>query len=164
MLTKELVDALNVQIQKEFASAYLYLSMSSYCEAQNLPGFAKWLRIQWQEETEHAMKLHDYLQARGGRALLHGIEKPPAEFKSAFDVFQEVLKHEQGVTASIHGLYELAVKSKDYATEVELQWFVREQVEEEKNATEIVELMKRVGDSPAMLLMVDRQLGARARG
>jgi ferritin len=164
MLSKDILDGINDQIRNEISSAYLYLAMSAYCESQNLPGMAKWLRIQWQEETEHAMKLFDHIVSRGGTVALQAIERPPSKFKSALGIFEEVLAHEQKVTASINKLYEMALKGKDYATQVELQWFIKEQVEEEKNAGEIVELMKRAGDSGPMLLMLDRQLGLRAKG
>jgi ferritin len=164
MLSKDILDGINDQIRNEISSAYLYLAMSAYCESQNLPGMAKWLRIQWQEEMEHAMKLFDHIVSRGGTVALQAIERPPSKFKSALGIFEEVLAHEQKVTASINKLYEMALKGKDYATQVELQWFIKEQVEEEKNAGEIVELMKRAGDSGPMLLMLDRQLGLRAKG
>jgi ferritin len=164
MLSKDILDGINDQIRNEISSAYLYLAMSAYCESQNLPGMAKWLRIQWQEETEHAMKLFDHIVSRGGTVALQAIERPPSKFKSALGIFEEVLAHEQKVTASINKLYEMALKGKDFATQVELQWFIKEQVEEEKNAGEIVELMKRAGDSGPMLLMLDRQLGLRAKG
>jgi ferritin len=164
MLSKEVLEGINDQIRKELSSAYLYLSMSAYCESQNLPGMAKWLRIQWEEETQHAMKFFNYVVERGGTVVLQGIEKPPAKFKSALAIFEEVLAHEEKVSASIDKLYEVALKAKDYATQIELQWFIKEQVEEEKNAAEIIELMKRSGDSGPMLLMLDRQLGMRAKG
>jgi len=163
MMTKEILEGINDQIRNELSSAYLYLSMSSYCEAQSLPGMAKWLRVQWQEEQEHAMKLFDYVNARGGHVVLQAIDRPPAKFKSPLDIFQQVLLHEQKVTASIHKLYELALKVKDYPTQIELQWFIKEQVEEEKNANEIVEQMKMIGDVGTPLIMLDRQLSMRAK-
>jgi ferritin len=162
-LKKEVLEGLNNQIKNELASAYVYLSMSAWCESQNLPGMAKWLRIQWEEETAHAMKLFDYVHARGGQVVLQGIEKPASKFKTPLGVFEEVLEHEQAVTASITKLYELALREKDYPTQVELQWFIKEQVEEEKNAGEIIELFKRAGEGGGMLLMVDRQMGMRAK-
>jgi ferritin len=164
MLTRSVLDALNDQIRLEFSSAYVYLSMSAHCEAENLPGFAKWLRMQWEEELQHGMKLFGYVYERGGQVQLQGIEKPAAKWKSPADVFDHVLSHEQKVTASINRLFEVAGKEKDYPTQVMLQWFIKEQVEEEKNATEIIELMKLAGASGPALLMLDRQLGARTRG
>jgi ferritin len=163
MLTKAVLDAMNDQIRLEFSSAYVYLAMSAHCESANLPGFAKWLRIQWEEELEHGMKLFHYVHERGGQVTLQPIEKPPAKWKSPADVFDHVLAHEQKVTASIHRLFEVATKEKDYPTQVMLQWFIKEQVEEEKNATEIVELLKLAGTGGPSLLMLDRQLGARAK-
>ena len=162
MLSTSLQDAINEQIRNEISSAYLYLAMSAYCESVNLSGTAHWLRIQWQEELSHAMKLIAFVNARGGRVMLQSIERPPAEFRSMLDIFQQVLAHEQKVTALINGLYDLAVKERDHAAQVELQWFVKEQVEEEKNAAEIVAQLKMVGESGATLFMLDRQLGARA--
>jgi ferritin len=164
MLTRSIQDALNEQVKNEIGSAYIYLAMSSFCEAENLPGFAKWLRVQWEEELQHALKLYDYTIERGGVVTLQAIEKPPAKWKSPLDVFEHVLAHEQKVTASINRLYELAQKEKDFPTQVELQWFIKEQVEEEKNATEIIQLMKMAGNSGPSILMLDRQLGMRAKG
>ena len=164
MLTKAVLEALNDQIRLEFSSAYAYLAMSAHCESENLPGFAKWLRIQWEEELGHAMKLFNYVHERNGNVTLQSIEKPAGKWKSPVDVFDNVISHEQKVTASVHKLYEVAAKEKDYATQVLLQWFIKEQVEEEKNATEIVELMKLAGTSGPSLLMLDRQLGARSKG
>jgi ferritin len=164
MLTKAVHEALNDQIRLEFSSAYVYLAMSAHCESANLPGIAKWLRIQWEEELEHGMKLFHYVHERGGQVTLQSIEKPPTKWKSPADVFDHVLAHEQKVSASIHRLFEVATKERDYPTQVMLQWFIKEQVEEEKNAREIVELMKLAGSSGPSLLMLDRQLGARAKG
>ncbi len=161
MLSKTLQEAINEQIKNELYSAYLYLSMSAYCEANNLPGSARWMRLQSQEETAHAMKLFDYVNDRGGRVVLQAIDQPTAEFGSPLDVFQQVLAHEQKVTSLINKLYELAVKENDYPTQIELQWFIAEQVEEEKSASDVVELMKAIGDHGPSLIMADRQLGSR---
>ena len=162
MLSKPMQDAINEQIKNEIESAYLYLGMSAHCDTVNLKGTAHWLRVQWQEELSHAMKLFTFVNDRGGRVLLQAIERPPSEFKSLEGIFQLVLTHEQKVTALINRLYDLAVKENDHATQVELQWFVKEQVEEEKNAGEILAQLKMVGESGATLFMLDRQLGARA--
>lgn len=161
MLSKTMQDAINEQIQKEYHSSYLYLAMAAYCEAGNLPGSAKWMRLQSQEELSHAMKLYDHVVDRGGRVTLQAIPQPPAEYKSALDVFEKVLAHEQLVTASIHKLYASALKENDYAAQVMLQWFVTEQVEEEKSAGAVVEQLKAIGDSKNGLLMLDRHLGKR---
>ncbi len=161
MLSKSLQKALNDQIGMEFYSAYIYLSMSAYFQSQNLPGCAHWMRLQYQEEVAHALKLFDYVHNRGGVAALQAIDQPQAKFASPQDVFKQALGHEKKVTASINDLYALAHKESDYATQVALQWFVTEQVEEEKNAAEIVEQFAMVGDNRVALLMLDRQLGAR---
>jgi ferritin len=136
--------------------------MSAYCEANNLPGFARWLRIQFEEEMQHGLKLFDYINDRGGRIALQAITQPQAEFESVMEVFQQTLDHEQHVTALIHKLYTLAVQENDYTTQIQLQWFITEQVEEEKNAGQIVEQLKMSGLSGAALLLLDRELGARA--
>ncbi len=161
MLSKKLQDALNEHIKNEFYSAYVYLSMSAHLAALHLPGFARWMRLQSQEEMAHAMKLFDFVLERGGRVVLKAIEQPPGQLQSALDVFQQALKYEQKVTDMIHRLYELAVKENDYATQVMLQWFITEQVEEEGAAGEIVEQLKMIGKEPTALFMLDRQLGGR---
>ena len=161
MLSKTLQDAMNEQIKNELYSAYLYLSMSAYCETANLPGFAHWMRLQAQEEETHAMKFFDFIHERGGRVVLQAIDQPPAEFQSPLKVFKQTLEHEQKVTGLINDLYALAVQEKDYASQVFLQWFVTEQVEEEDSATQILETLKMIGDKSHALLMLDRELGGR---
>jgi ferritin len=160
-LSKAMQDAVNAQIQKEYYSSYLYLAMSAALEAQNLPGAAKWTRIQSQEELTHALKLFDHVVDRGGRVTLAAIQQPPTEYGSALQLFEKVLEHERHVTASIHALCALAVKEQDYPAQVMLQWFVTEQVEEEKNATQVVEQLKAVGESKPSLMMLDGHLGKR---
>jgi ferritin len=161
MLSKTMQEAINDQIQKEYHSSYLYLAMAAYCEASNLPGSGQWMRVQSKEELSHAMKLFEHMVDRGGRVTLQAIPQPAAEYKSALDVFEKVLAHEQLVTASIHKLYALAVKENDYPAQVMLQWFVTEQVEEEKNASQVVEQLKAVGESKTSLMLLDRHLGKR---
>jgi ferritin len=161
MISKPFQDALNEQINFELFSAYLYLSMSAHFEAQNLPGFANWMRVQYQEETGHAMKFYKYVFDRNGVVTLKAIAQPATKFKTPLNIFKQVLEHEQKVTALINKLFELAVKEKDYAAQTFLQWFVNEQVEEEKNAIDIINLLEMIGDSPVSLIMADRQLGAR---
>lgn len=161
MLGKKLEDALNEQINKELYSAYLYLSMAAHCEAESLPGFAIWMRLQAQEELGHAMRFFDHVNNRGGRVVLKAIEMPPPVWKSPLEVFEQVLGHEQKVTGMINHLYELAVNENDYATQMELQWFITEQVEEEDSAGQVVDQLKMVGDQPMGLLMLDKQLGTR---
>ncbi len=164
MLNKKMQDAINQQISAEISSAYLYLAMSAYCAAANRPGSAHWMRVQWQEELSHAMKLFDYMNDRGGRAVLKAVAQPPTEFKSLLDVFQQVLEHEREVSAMIHRLYEAAVKENDYPTQVMLQWFITEQVEEEKTATEIVEQLKLIGEHGGAVIFLDRHLAKRGAG
>jgi ferritin len=160
-LAKKMQDALNGQIKEELFSSYIYLSMAAYCEANNLPGFAHWMRVQSQEELDHALKFYGFINDRGGRVVLQALDQPPIEFKSATDVFTQTLQHEQYITGKIHDLYALAVEEKDYASQILLQWFVDEQVEEEKNAGEILSTLKMIGDKGQGLIMLDRQLARR---
>ncbi len=164
MPSKKLEQAINQQIQREFYSSYLYLAMSAYCEEINLDGFAHWMRSQSEEERTHSMRLFNYLHSRGGSVVLQAIPQPPSKFRSPKKMFEEVLKSEQNVTREIHKLYEMAKKEGDHATEVELQWFIQEQVEEEKTANDILAKLAMVGDQPAALLMMDRSLGSRGQG
>lgn len=161
MLNKTVERAINEQIQAELYSAYLYLSMAAYSAAANLPGFAHWMKVQSQEETEHAMKFFNYVNERGGRVVLKALDQPPVEFGSPVDLFKKVLEHEQLVTGLINDLYELAVKENDYATQVLLHWFIEEQVEEEASAAQIVETLKMAGDKGNALIMLDRGLAKR---
>ncbi len=162
MLSKTILTAFETQIKNELEAAYLYLSMSSYCNAANFPGFSKWLRMQAQEELGHGMKLFDYVHHRGSNATLQAIAEPKASFKYIAEVFDVVFEHEKKVTGLIHKLYETALKENDYASQIELQWFITEQVEEEQTASTIVEQLKMIGDNKAMLLMMDRQMAARS--
>ncbi len=163
MLNKKLQDAINEQIKNELYSGYLYLAMSAYFEASNLPGFASWMRLQAAEEQEHALKFFDFVNERGGRVELQAIDQPPLEFESPLAVFEATLEHEKKVTGLIHGLYELALTEKDYPAQVMLQWFIDEQVEEEANATQIVETLKMVGQKGQALVMLDGRLGQRSK-
>ena len=163
MLSKAIQDAINDQINKELYSSYLYLAMSTYYAESNFSGFASWMKVQSTEEYGHAMKFYGYVIERNGHVELETIEKPSAKFKSPADVFKQVLEHEQKVTAMINKLYELAIKEKDYPTQIMLEWFITEQLEEEKSAGDILDQLKMVGDSPVSLIMMDRQLAARAK-
>jgi ferritin len=154
-------DAMNEQMKNEFYAAYQYLSMAAYCESENLPGFAHWMRAQAREETEHAMKFYDFILGRNGRVVLQAIEGPVVEFGSPLEVFERALEHEQKVTAMINDLYGLAVKENDYASQTFLQWFVTEQVEEEKNTGDVVETLKMIGDKSEALFLLDRELARR---
>ncbi len=161
MLSKTVQDAMNEQVNNEFYSAYQYLAMAAYCESVNLPGFAQWMRTQSQEETEHAMKFYDFILDRNGRVVLQAIEGPVIEFGSPLEVFEQALEQEQKVTAMINDLYGLAIEESDYASQAFLQWFVTEQVEEEKNAGDIAQTLKMVGDKSETLFLLDRELGQR---
>jgi ferritin len=161
MLGKEIQDAMNEQMKNEFYAAYQYLSMAAYCESENLPGFAHWMRTQAQEETQHAMKFYDFILDRNGRVVLQAVEEPVVEFGSPLEVFERALEQEQRVTAMINDLYGLAVRENDYASQTFLQWFVTEQVEEEKNAGDVVETLKMIGDRSEALFLLDRELGRR---
>jgi ferritin len=164
MVSAKIQDAINEQISTEMYSAYVYLAMSAYFERANLPGCAHWMRLQYHEETAHALKLFDYLLNREGTVVLQAIKQPAESFTSPLKVFETALKHEKHVTAMINKLYALAQKESDYPTQVELQWFITEQVEEEKNASGIVEQLKMIGDNRVALLMLDRQLASRTAG
>ena len=161
MLKDNVVKAINQQIQKEFYSSYLYLAMGAQFDATNLPGFANWTKAQAREEWGHGMKLYNYLNDQGARVVLEAIEKPPTDFGNPTQVFEEILKHEQFVTASINKLYDLALQEKDYASQIMLQWFITEQIEEEKSATEILEQLKMTANKPHLLFMMDGKLGER---
>ncbi len=161
MISKKMQAAVNEQINKELYSSYLYLSMAAYFENKNLPGFAKWLHIQTDEERAHGMKLYQHLVDRGGRVLLAAIAAPATEWESNLAAFKEVQAHEAKVTALINNLYELALKEKDYPMQVLLQWFINEQVEEEKNAADIVQQLELIDAHGTAVLMLDHQLGKR---
>lgn len=161
MITKKMEEALNGQVNAELFSAYLYLSMESYFKSLDLNGFANWMRVQTQEEIVHAMKIYDFINDRGGRALLRAIEGPPTQWDSPRAVFEAAYTHEQKVTGLINGLVDLAIKEKDHATNTFLQWFVNEQVEEEASADTIVQQLKMMENAPGGLFMLDRELAQR---
>ncbi|HLF73009.1 MAG TPA: ferritin [Anaerolineales bacterium] len=161
MIGQTMQDAINEQINREFFSSYLYLSMAAYFEERNLPGFAHWMRLQADEEREHGMKLYEYLLERGGKVMLRAIDAPTTEWESSLAVFEEVAGHEAKVTASIHELYELALAEKDYPAQVLLHWFISEQVEEENNAAEILSNLKLVEKRGTAVLMLDHRLAKR---
>lgn len=164
MISKPMQDAINEQINKELFSSYLYLSMAAYFASKNLLGFSKWMHIQVGEEREHAMKLYEHLEDRGGRVLLKAIAAPKTEWASNLEAFKDAAAHEAMITSAIYALYETAVQEKDYPAQVLLQWFVNEQVEEEKNAAEIVANLELIEERGAAVLMLDKQLGKRTGG
>lgn len=163
MIGPKMQEALNRHVQAESYSAYLYLAMSAWCEAKTWKGFARWLRVQHDEERAHALKSLDFLLARGGEARLAAIESPPASWASITDVFERVLDHERKITAFVNDLYAAAVQERDTAAQIFLQWFVSEQVEEEARALEIVEKLHMVGDRPGAALYLDKEYGKRGR-
>ena len=158
MLSKEIQNALNDQIKNEYFASYTYLSMAAHCESINMQGFAAWLRKQSAEELTHAMRLFDYMIDRDAKVVLQSINKPQNKYKSLTDMFQRVLDNEREVTGMINNLYEQALSENDHATAVELQWFIQEQVEEEKSASDILEKLKLAGSSSSALLIIDSQL------
>ncbi len=157
-MDKKLQKAFNDQIKNELYSAYIYLAMAAYFETKNLPGFAHWMKVQYREEVSHAMKMFEFLNDRGVRVLLQSIAQPTLEYSSALEVFEETLKHEKKVTALINALYELAKQVNDNASSVFLHWFISEQVEEEKNASQIIETLKIAKPEGPALIMLDREL------
>ena len=164
MIGKAMQDAINEQINKEFFSSYLYLSMAAYFEDRNLMGFAHWMRLQADEEREHAMKFYNFILDRGGRVYLKAINAPDTDWKSNLEVAEQVAAHEANVTASINSLYELALQEKDYPAQTMLQWFISEQVEEEKNAAELVAKLRLIEERGTAVLMLDHRLSKRGDG
>ena len=163
MISKSMQDAINEQIKKELYSSYLYLSMAAFFENKNLPGFARWMYVQADEERDHGMKFFQYLLERGGKVELKAIAGPGVDWNSSKDVFKQVQEHEAAVTASINSLYELALKEKDYPSQILLQWFITEQVEEEKNAADIIQQLEMIDAHGTAVLMLDHQLGKRGK-
>ena len=161
-MNQRVVEAINRQINSELSASYSYLGMSTWCERQKFTGAARWLRLQSQEEHMHAMKLLDFLLARDCEVQLRAIEAPHSPFASLLDVFERALEQEQDVSHQIDALYETAFTEKAFAAVAELQWFLTEQVEEEKTGREIVTKLKMVGSDPSSLLDMDRELGTRS--
>ena len=161
MINKAIEKLINEQINEEMFSAYLYMSMSSWFESQNLPGFANWMRVQTLEEMTHADKFYHHLIDRGGRALLKPIKGPDTEWASPLAVFEASYKHEQHITSLINNLVDKALSEKDHAANAMLQWFVTEQVEEEKNAEQVIQKLKMMGQAPGGMFMLDQELGLR---
>ena len=162
MLTEKMEKALNGQLNAELYSSYLYLSMNAYFKSVNLDGFANWMYYQAQEELEHSMKFYDFVIQRGGKVVLAQIEAPPSEWDSPLAVFEATLAHEQKVTGLINDLVEIALEEHDHATNIFLQWFVSEQVEEEESVGGVLEQLKLMGDAKGGLFMIDRELAKRS--
>ena len=162
MLTPKMQDALNAQINAEMQAFYTYLSMSAYFEAENLPGFAAWMKHHSDEELGHAMRIYRFINERRGRVTLKTLPDPPTQWDSPLAVFEAALKHEQYVTQLINKLLELAIEEHDHATQSFLKWFVDEQVEEELIVDNAIQDLKRVGDFAPGIFMLDRELHSQA--
>lgn len=160
-MDRKVRELVNEQIAHEFHAAYTYLAMAAHFEAASFEGFARWMRHQAKEETEHAMRLFDYLAERGEPVELGAIAEPGGDFGTPLEVFRAALKHEQKVTGQINAIYEAAVDARDYPTQVMLQWFIEEQVEEENLTGTAVERLEMAGDHRGALLMLDSQFGQR---
>ncbi|OGX23911.1 MAG: ferritin [Omnitrophica WOR_2 bacterium GWF2_38_59] len=160
-MDKKLEKLINEQITKEYYSSYLYLSMAAYFESMGLTGFTAWMKIQAEEEMIHMRMFFTYVNERGGRVILESIDKPPADFESIKDVFEQTLEHEKLVTASINNLYKVSKDINDNASTIFLQWFITEQVEEEKNAKDIIDRLALIKEDPMGILMIDKELGSR---
>jgi ferritin len=161
MLSEKMMEALNEQVNREMYSAYLYMSMSAYSNTVGLKGFANWFMVQYHEEMLHAMKLYEYILRQGGRVTLKAIKEPPRDFESPLDMFEKTLAHERFITGSINERMDLAISEKDHATQIFLQWYVNEQVEEEENDNDIIAQLRFIKDNPQGLMMLDRELAAR---
>lgn len=161
MINKKMEEALNGQIREELYSAYLYLSMSAWFETINLKGFANWMKVQTQEELFHATKIFDFLNERQGTVKLQQIDEPPDKWDSPLAAFESAYKHEQHITGCINDLVYEAIEEKDRATQVFLDWFVNEQVEEEASVDEIVQQLKLIGEKGQGIFMINRELGTR---
>ncbi|MBQ2134300.1 MAG: ferritin [Fibrobacteraceae bacterium] len=160
-MNKKVYKAFNEQVQAELYSAYMYLAMSVHLEDENFKGMAHWMRLQYEEEREHAFRLMKFMQERGVKPELLQIDMPPAEYGTPLEVFSKALEHEKYVTSRIHEMYEVAMKEKDYAAMSHLLWFIDEQVEEEDQTREIVDKLMMVGDNMNGLFVIDSQLGSR---
>ena len=161
MIGKNMLKEITAQINAELYSAYLYLAMASWFENANWGGFAKWLSAQAKEEMGHALKFYKYLNDRGAHVTFAAIAAPPNEWQDPLDAFKAVAKHEAGITAQILELSALATKENDTASQIFLQWFVTEQIEEEKHADEIVRMLELIKNSVHGLFMLNAQLGKR---
>ncbi len=160
-ISKKLETIINKQINAEFYSAYLYLSMAAYFDSMNLHGFSHWMKTQSKEELNHGMKFYEYVYERGGTVKLDAIETPKLQWTGPLNAFEDAYAHEVKVTEMINNIYEMAKSEKDNATIVCLDWFVKEQVEEEASADAIVQKIKMIGEKGHALLLLDRELGSR---
>ena len=161
MLNEEIQEKLNQQVNNELYAAYIYQAMGAQFEAESLEGFASWMDLQTQEELEHARKIYDYINERGGRVELRAIAEPPKDFGTPLEAFQAALEHEEMVTGKINELMSLARKHDDYATESFLQWFVDEQVEEEESVNAIIDKLEMIGGASSGIYILNNELGSR---
>jgi ferritin len=162
MLNESVQKALNEQVKNEFYSAHVYLSMCAWFEDQGLPGFATWMRMQYQEELQHGIKIFDFINDRDGKVVIEGVDAPPTSWDSPLDAFKAAHANEKAVSRSIDDLYNLADQENDHATKVMLQWFITEQVEEEASTKQAVDRLVLAGDDSSALLVLDEQLGSRS--
>ncbi len=160
-INKKVEEVLNKQVNAELWSAYLYLSMSAWCESRGFKGFANWMRVQFHEETSHALKIYDYVISRSGEIKLQPIAAVKTSWDSLLNMFEETYEHECKVTNLINDCYEVALAEKDYATTTMLQWFINEQIEEESNALEIIDVLKITGEKSGGIFYLDKKLGHR---
>ena len=163
MISSNMAQQLNGQVNKEFYSAYFYMSMSAHSESENLKGVAAWFMAKYEEEMAHAMKIYRYLHDQGARVVLEAVDKPPTEYAGVLDMFQETLSHEQGVTAAFNDLVDAALAERDHATNIFLHWFVTEQIEEEATVNDIIGRVKLVGERGEGLFLIDNELAAAAK-
>ena len=161
MISDNMTQALNEQVNREMYSAFLYMSMSAHCNQVGLKGFANWFMVQYHEEMLHAMKIYEYIQRQGSEVKLAAIQAPATTFESPLDMFTQTLAHEQFITRSINDLMELAIAEKDHASQIFLEWYVTEQVEEEENDNDIIAQLNFIKDNPQGLMMLDRELAGR---
>lgn len=161
MIKKEVLDAINEQINAETYSAFMYLSMAAYFEDMGLSGFANWMKVQYQEESAHAIKFFNYLTERGGRVTLKAVAQVPVDFDGVVDIFEKTLVHEIHVTSLINNLIDVAIKANDHASQSFLKWFIDEQVEEEANVEKILQTLKLINGQGNGIFMMDRELGQR---
>ena len=162
MISDKMTRELNEQINHEMYSAYLYMAMSTQSNQMGLKGFANWFMVQYHEEMFHAMKIYEYVQRQGAKVVLAAVQAPPAGFASPLEMFTQTLAHEQFITRAINELMEVAIADKDHATQIFLEWYVTEQVEEEENDNDIIAQLKLIDGNPQGLMMLDRELAGRA--
>ena len=163
MISSNMAQQLNGQVNKEFYSAYFYMSMSAHSESENLKGVAAWFMAKYEEEMAHAMKIYGYLHDQGARVLLEAVDKPPSEYDGVLDMFEKTLSHEQGVTAAFNDLVDAALAERDHATNIFLHWFVTEQIEEEATVNDIIGRVKLVGERGEGLYLIDNELAGVAQ-